>query len=103
MVGTSHSLRCSQLRKWLVRNMPKLEAAKADLTAKAAAASAGTGASASTGSSMTAAAPKWPPTASAIAAAMAAAGKSGSASTYMSMLQRLRKWMIGDGRRWAAI
>jgi hypothetical protein len=50
-----------------------------------------------------AAAPKWPPTASAMAAAMAAAGKSGSASTYMSMLQRLGIWMIGDGRRWAAI
>eukprot|EP00435_Cladocopium_sp_Y103_P066058 s100_g28.t1 len=77
-------------RKWLVRNMPKLEAAKADLTAKAAAASAASaagGASASTGSTMTAAAPKWPPTASAVAAAMAAAGKS-SASGYMSMLQQ---------------
>lgn len=77
--------------KWLVRNMDKLEAAKADLTAKAAAtAAAGSagsaGASGSTGSTMTAAAPKWPPTASAMAAAMA--GKSGSASNYMSMLQQ---------------
>ena len=68
--------------KWLGRNMPKLEAAKADLTAKAAAAG-----STSSGSTMTAAAPKWPPTASAMAAALAnASGKSGS--NYMSLLQQ---------------
>eukprot|EP00434_Breviolum_minutum_P033491 symbB.v1.2.029637.t1/scaffold3271.1/size66959/2 len=68
--------------KWLGRNMPKLEAAKADLTAKAAAAG-----SATSGSTMTAAAPKWPPTASAMAAALAnASGKSGS--NYMSLLQQ---------------
>ena len=67
--------------KWLGRNMPKLEAAKADLTAKAAAAGS------TSGSTMTAAAPKWPPTASAMAAALAnASGKSGS--NYMSLLQQ---------------
>ena len=67
--------------KWLGRNMPKLEAAKADLAAKAAADST------TSGSTMTAAAPKWPPTANAMAAALAnASGKSGS--NYMSLLQQ---------------
>lgn len=76
------------LRKWLDRNMPKLEAAKADLTAKAAAAGGSSG-SGSTLTAAAAAAPKWPPSASAMAAAMAASKSGTSANSYMSLLQKL--------------